>query len=136
MTSALDVYPPCRRTLFEFFSPSTVAVIGATETSHTVGRTVMENLASFPGTVYPVNPKHAEVLGLKAYPSVAALPGPIDLAVIVTPAAAVPRVIAQCATAKVPAGIGISARFKEAGAAVGPPGDRALARRRQLVRRR
>ena len=116
MTTAIDVCAPSRRTLAEFFSPSTVAVIGATETSGSVGRTLMENLAAFHGTVYPVNPKRADVLGLKAYPSVAAVPGPIDLAVIVTPAAAVPGVVAQCAAANVPAAIVISAGFKEAGA--------------------
>jgi len=109
MTTANDVCIPTRRTLAEFFSPTTVAVIGAIDTPGTVGRTLMENLASFRGAVYPVNPKRAEVLGVKAYSSVAAVPEPIDLAVIVTPAAAVPGVVEQCAAARVPAAIVISA---------------------------
>jgi acetyltransferase len=116
MTTANDVCIPTRRTLAEFFSPTTVAVIGAIDTPGTVGRTLMENLASFRGAVYPVNPKRAEVLGVKAYSSVAAVPEPIDLAVIVTPAAAVPGVVEQCAAARVPAAIVISAGFKETGA--------------------
>jgi acetyltransferase len=116
MTTAIDACTaPTRRTLAEFFSPATIAVIGATETPGTVGRTVMQNLVSFRGTVYAVNPNHAAVLGVKAYSSVAALPERIDLAVIVTPAAAVPGVVEQCAAAMVPAAIVISAGFRESG---------------------
>ena len=51
-----------------FFKPQSVAVIGATETPHSVGRTTLWNLISSPfgGTVYPVNPKRASVLGMRA----------------------------------------------------------------------
>ena len=68
-------------------SPATVAVIGATEKEGSVGRTVLWNLISSPfgGTVYPVNPKRPNILGVKAYPTLAAVPEPVDLAVIVTP---------------------------------------------------
>ena len=54
-----------------FFSPKTVAVIGATENPDTVGRTMLWNLVTSPfgGTVYPVNPKRPSVLGVKAYKS-------------------------------------------------------------------
>ena len=59
-----------------FFSPKTVAVIGATENVNTVGRTVLWNLVTSPfgGTVYPVNPKRPSVLGVKAYKSVSDIP--------------------------------------------------------------
>src|SRR5439155_3687312 len=58
------------------FKPRNVAVIGATETTHSVGRTVLWNLVSNPfgGTVYPVNPKRPSVLGIKAYSNRAAVP--------------------------------------------------------------
>ena len=98
-----------------FFAPKSVAVIGATDSSPSVGRTLLENLATFPGPVYPVNPNHDQVLGRKAYPSVAAIGQPVDLAMIVTKAAIVPTVVAECAAAKVPAAIIISAGFKELG---------------------
>jgi len=104
-----------RRPLDPFFNPASVAVIGATETVQSVGRTVVDNLASFKGNVYPINPKRDSVLGMKAYPAIGAVPAPVDLAVIVTPAESVPAIVAQCAAAQVPAAIIISAGFKEAG---------------------
>src|ERR1035437_72419 len=83
------------------FHPKTVAVIGATETVGSVGRTVLWNLINTPfgGTVFPVNPKRPSVLGIKAYKSVHDVPEKVDLAVVVTPASAVPQVIGQCADA-------------------------------------
>jgi hypothetical protein len=86
LTLAHDVFRQGRHPLEWFFRPRGVAVVGATETPGSVGRTLMENLASFRGTVYPVNPKSG--VGLKAY--LADISAPIDLAVIVTPAATVP----------------------------------------------
>jgi acetyltransferase len=102
-----------------FFRPRSVAVIGATETPRSVGRTLLHNLISSPfgGTVYPVNPKRDSVLGIKAYPSIAEVPGPVDLAVVVTPAATVPGVIGACADRSVPAAVIISAGFHETGPA-------------------
>src|SRR5512145_2600051 len=100
-----------------FFSPENVAVIGATETQGSVGRTVLWNLISTPfgGTVYPVNPKRPSVLGIKAYPNIAAVPEEVDLAVITTPAPTVPGIIRQCVDAGVRAAVVISAGFKEMG---------------------
>ena len=81
-----------------FFSPKTVAVVGATETPNTVGRTVLWNLVTSPfgGTVYPVNPKRPSVLGVKAYKSISEIPEDVDLAVIVTPPPSVPGIIREC----------------------------------------
>src|SRR5580700_10608484 len=86
------------RPLDIFFSPKTVAVVGATEKANTVGRTVMWNLVTSPfgGTVYPVNPKRPSVLGVKAYKSVSDIPEPVDLAVIVTPPPSVPGLVKEC----------------------------------------
>src|SRR4029079_12459341 len=114
---AHDVFRRARHPLDPFFRPRSVAVIGATEAPGSVGRTVLANLAatSFGGPVYPVNPRRDAVLGLKAYPNVGAVPGPIDLAVIVTPAATVPEIVGQCVDARVPAALIISAGFRETG---------------------
>ena len=106
---------PSGRPLDPFFAPASVAVIGATEADPSVGRTILTNLAAFPGKVFPVNPRRESVLGRKAYPSIGAAPGPVDLAVIVTPAETVPAIVGECAAAKVRAAIIISAGFKEAG---------------------
>jgi len=99
--------------------PKNIAVIGATETAGSVGRVVLWNLVTSPfgGTVFPVNPKRASVLGIKAYPNIAAVPEEVDLAVVVTPAPTVPQIIGQCADAGVKGAIIISAGFRELGAA-------------------
>ena len=94
-----------------------MAVIGATETQGTVGRTILWNLISSPfgGTVFPVNPKRPSVLGIKAYPTIADVPEQVDLAVIITPATSVPGIIGDCVKAGVKGAIIISAGFKETG---------------------
>lgn len=99
------------------FHPHTVAVIGAKDDSGTVGRTIMINLlsGSFSGRIYPVNPKRSQVLGLTAYPSISEIPEKVDLAIIVTPAATVPKIVLECIKAQVKTAIIISAGFKELG---------------------
>jgi acetyltransferase len=108
---------PRRRTLEFFFNPKNVAVIGATEAPHSVGRSILANLkdAPFPGAIYPVNPKRDTLLGLPCYHSIGSVPEAVDLAVIATPANTVPGVIRECVEAGVPAAIIISAGFREIG---------------------
>ncbi|MBM3890470.1 MAG: acetyl CoA synthetase subunit alpha, partial [Verrucomicrobia bacterium] len=108
-----------RKPLDAFFAPRSVAVIGATETPGTVGRTILWNLISsqFGGTVYPVNLKRSNVLGIRAYPNVAALPETPDLVVVITPATAVPNIVKECVDVGVKSGVVISAGFKEIGPA-------------------
>src|ERR1035441_7731758 len=103
-----------RRNLDVFFKPQSVAVIGATEAPGT-GRMLLRNLISTPfgGPVFPVNPRRAHVLGVKAYKSVLDVPEPIDLTVIVTPAQTVPGIIDQCAQVGVKGAIVISAGFRD-----------------------
>ena len=117
--SAHDVLHYERRALDTIFAPRNVAVIGATETPGSVGRTLVWNLITSPfgGTVFPVNLKRPSVLGIKAYPSISAVPEPVELAVVVTPAQTVPDIIGECVAAGVKSAIIISAGFKEIGAA-------------------
>jgi acetyltransferase len=117
--SAHDILRSQQNPLDSIFSPGVIALIGATERKHSVGRTVMANLiqGGFPGRIYPVNPIQKSVLGLQAYPKVSDLPEKPDLAVIVTPAGTVPGIIKECADAGVRGAIVISAGFKEIGAA-------------------
>ena len=112
-----DVYRSESHPLDPLFSPRSVAVVGATERMGSVGRSVLWNLLSNPfgGTVFPVNSKRPSVLGIKAYPSVSALPDKVDLVVVTTPADTVPDVLAESVAAGIPAGIVISAGFKESG---------------------
>ncbi|MEJ2748536.1 MAG: CoA-binding protein, partial [Anaerolineae bacterium] len=108
-----------RNALEVIFAPQSVAVIGATEREGSVGRTIIWNLmsTSFGGVIFPVNPKRASILGIKAYPSVSEIPDQVDLAVIVTPAHTVPGIISECVDAGVKGAIVISAGFKETGEA-------------------
>jgi acetyltransferase len=112
-----DVLRYERNPLDAIFSPKNVALIGATETPNSVGRTLMWNLISNPfgGAVFPVNPKRSSVLGVKSYPSISEVPEAVDLAVIVTPAPTVPQLIGECVAAGVKGAIIISAGFKETG---------------------
>lgn len=112
-----DVYRSESHPLDPLFAPRSVAVVGATERAGSVGRSVLWNLLSNPfgGTVFPVNSKRPNVLGIKAYPSVSELPDKVDLVVVTTPADSVPDVLAESVTAGIPAGIVISAGFKEHG---------------------
>lgn len=103
--------------LDKIFKPNNVAVIGATEKVGSVGRTILKNLITNPfgGTIFPVNPKRPNVLGIQAYKSIKDIPVPIDLAVIVTPAKIVPMVVQECVDKGVEGCIIISAGFKEIG---------------------
>jgi len=100
-----------------FFVPRSVAVIGASETPTSIGRTILWNLLSSPfgGTVFPVNPAHAAVLGIKTYPKISAVPAAIDLAIIATPSSTVPSLVDECAESGVKGAIIISSGFKEVG---------------------
>jgi acetyltransferase len=114
---AHDVLGYERQQLDVIFRPETVAVVGATERPGSVGRTIMWNLVSSPfgGTVFPVNARRPNVLGIKAYPSISEVPARVDLAVIVAPAPAVPGIIGECVEAGVAGAIIISAGFRETG---------------------
>jgi len=116
---AHDVLRSGRHPFDMIFAPHSVAVIGATERKDSLGRAVVWGLLSSPfgGTVYPVSDKHASVLGIKAYRHVEDIPEPVDLAVVVTPAATVPAIITECVEAGVGGAVVISAGFKEHGAA-------------------
>jgi acetyltransferase len=102
--------------LTSFFHPRSIALVGATEREGSVGRAIWENLRGFSGAVFPVNAKRAEVCGVKAYSTIAALPEVPELVIIVTPAATVPALVEEAGAAGVKAVVVISAGFKETGA--------------------
>ncbi len=96
-------------------SPRSIAVIGASTQPGKVGHDIVNNLVTeeFMGKVYPVNPKAENILGLKAYPSVKEIPGEVDLAVVVIPAAGVPQALRECGEKGIRNAVVISAGFKE-----------------------
>ena len=100
------------------FYPESIAVVGASNTPGTVGNDIFRNLlfSGYKGSVYPVNPKRSHILGVHAYPSVAEIPGPVDLAVVIVPSRVALKVIDQLADKGVKGVVVISAGFKETGA--------------------
>ena len=99
------------------FSPRSVAVIGTSRSKGSIGREILHNLVyyGFQGPVYPVNPKADFIHSMKAYPSVTAIPEPVDLAIIVVPKKYVFETVLECGEKGVRGIVIISAGFKEIG---------------------
>jgi len=110
--------------------PRSVAVVGASRSPQNVGHQVLRNLlgGNFDGPVYPVNPGSPHVASVPAYPSVTAIPGPVDLAVIAVPAPAVAAVLEECGAKGVKGVVVLSAGFGEVGEGDGEAELRRLAR--------
>ena len=100
-----------------FFAPSAVAVVGASRDPAKVGGSVLANLrsAGFEGRVVPVNAQSAIVQGLAAVPSIRAIDGSVDLAVLAIPAPEVLPALQACVTKGIPGAVVISAGFRESG---------------------
>ncbi len=100
-----------------FFQPRSIAVIGASADPSSISGRPLRLLRQhrYRGAVYPVNPRHPELEGLRSYARVGDLPEPVDLAVVVVPARRVPGVVGECAEAGVPYAMVLSSGFGEAG---------------------
>jgi acetyltransferase len=105
------------RDLTAFIRPSTIAVIGASRDPGKVGHAIFHNLLSggFQGAVHPVNATAGSVGGVRAYPSILAVPDLVDLAIVITPAATVPAVLDECGQRGVKAVVVITSGFREMG---------------------
>lgn len=102
-----------------FFRPRSVAVVGASREPTGIGHRILESLrdSGFMGSLIPVNPHAAEIAGLRAFPSLQAIPDPIDLAVIALPSDRVLSIIGDCTAKQIPAAVLITAGFAETGRA-------------------
>ncbi len=94
----LSTAEPNVENLEGFFSARAVAVVGASATPGKVGNTVLDSLLTpdFKGRVFPINPTRAEIMGQRAYPSLTAIPEPVDLVVVTVGLAAVPDLLREC----------------------------------------
>lgn len=95
------------------FTPSSIAVVGVSSKPTKVGHQIFANLQSFEGQVYPVNPKHKQILGKPCYPSLLSIPHPVDVVVIATPTSTVGGIVQECIDKKVRAVIVVTAGFAE-----------------------
>ena len=103
--------------LDKFFDPQAIAIVGASPKEGSIGNYLIRNLQAdnFPGKIYPINPKHQEIMGLTAFPSLTSIGAPVDLAVIAIPIKGVAEVIRECGRVGIPGAIIISAGGKEVG---------------------
>jgi acetyltransferase len=103
--------------LTPFFAPRGVAIIGASATPNKLSYGILRNMTlyGFQGQIAPVNPKADQILGLTCYPDITSVPDPLDLAVIVLPAPAIPATLEACGQRGIRAVIIISGGFKEVG---------------------
>ncbi len=110
------------------FEPTSVAVIGASTDEQKIGYLITQNLLTqgYGGNVFPVNPKHDEILGAKAYPSIGEIPEAVDMALIVTPASTVTKLAKECGMKKVKTLVVISAGFGETGTKEGRKAEEEL----------
>jgi len=106
-----------RQPLTPFFNPASVAVIGASKNPNKLSNGIVKNLLGYgySGTVYPVNPKEKEILGLKCYGNILEVKGKVDLSVIILPAKLIAGVVTNCGKKGVKAVTVISGGFKEVG---------------------
>ncbi|GAA0540898.1 GNAT family N-acetyltransferase [Saccharopolyspora subtropica] len=107
------------RSVYNLLRPRSVAVIGASTDRAKIGHAVLTNLltADFTGPVYPVNPEHRSVRGVRAYASVLDIPDEVDLAVVAIPAAGVTEVLDACLAKGVKTLVIVSSGFSETGPA-------------------
>lgn len=100
-----------------FFTPKSVALVGASSTSGKIGNSILDSLVnySFKGKVYPINPKADKIFGQKCYPSVSAIPGKVDLVVVSVDLSMTPTVLEDCAKKGVHSVVIVSGGGKELG---------------------
>jgi len=108
---------PAGQDLHDLFYPPSIAVIGASATPGKLGWNVFTNLVShnFQGKLYPINPRADEIHGCKAYPSISAIPEPVDVAIILVSAGVTPDVVEECCKCGVRYIVVESAGFAELG---------------------
>ena len=102
--------------LDHLFKPESIAVIGASKNPGKWGFLILMNIfiGGYKGKVYPINPKEKEILGFEVYPSIADVPEPVDLVIVILPPPKVPRVIRECA-GRAKTALVITAGFGELG---------------------
>jgi len=108
---------PEHNALDPIFNPQSIAVIGASRQVGAIGNIVTQNLidGGYPGALYPINPGATEICGRRSYPSVSAVPGPIDLAVFCVPEKLVLALARDCAQVGVKGYVVITSGFSEVG---------------------
>ena len=106
-----------RKDLERFFNPRSIAVVGASQDLITISGQPLQHLVShgYAGRLYPVNPKYEEIIGVKCWPSIAALPETPDLVLVLINASRVAGLLRECGQRGVPFAIVFSSGYSEVG---------------------
>ncbi len=101
----------------KFFTPESVALVGASATPGKIGNSVLDSLArhDYKGKIYPINPKADEILGIKCYPSIEAIDGKVDLVVVCVDLSVTPPILESCAKKGIHNVVVVSGGGKELG---------------------
>ncbi|MBF7051855.1 acetate--CoA ligase family protein [Halomonas sp. KAO] len=113
----IEGHLPTRSPLHDILAPSGIAVVGASADPTKRGYKAMVGLIKegYRGEIYPVNPRAEMILGVKAWPSVTAIPGNPELALICTPAPSVPGLVAECGRRGIKGAVILASGFSEVG---------------------
>ena len=115
--NTLEGHLPVRSPLHDILAPSGIAVVGASADPTKRGYKAMVGLINggYQGHIYPINPKADHILGVQAWPSLTEMPGRPELALLCTPAASVPALIAECGRRGVKGAVILASGFGETG---------------------
>ena len=111
-----EISPKKKQSISSLLTVKSIAVVGASPDPNKVGYSIVRNLLTFPGALYPVNPKHEMIIGRKTYPTLGSIPEPVDIAVVAVPARTVPQIVEEAGRKSIPLVIIISSGFRESGA--------------------
>ena len=115
--NAISTAQPNAEFMEKFFTPQSVALVGASATPGKIGNSVLDSIAKhdYKGKVYPINPKADEILGIKCYPSLETIQDPIDLVVVCVDLSVTPPVLEACAKKGIHSVVIVSGGGKELG---------------------
>jgi len=114
---AISKAQPNAESMEKFFTPQSVALVGASTTPGKIGNSVLDSIAKhdYKGKVYPINPKAEEILGIKCYPSLESIQDPIDLVVVCIDLSVTPPILETCAKKGIHSVVIVSGGGKELG---------------------
>lgn len=114
---AISKAKPNSKSMEMFFTPKSVALVGASATPGKIGNSVLESMTKYDykGKVYPINPKQKKILGIKCHPSLTAIPGKVDLVIVCVDLSITPPILKECAKKGIHSVVIVSGGGKELG---------------------
>ena len=116
-TGSVSTAKPDKSHMEEFFTPRSIALVGASSTPGKIGNSILDSLVNYDykNPVYPINPKVDEIFGRKCYKSIQDIPGDVDMVVVSIDLSGTPAVLEECAKKGVHSVVVVSGGGKELG---------------------